>query len=179
MADPESTRGVGRIRAIFTCGAAGAPMQSLAEVRTLKGRGLEGDRYLKGVGTYSKKPGVDREVTLIEAEALRALEAERGIDLRPEESRRNLLTEGIRLNPLVGKTFRVGEVHLMGVRICEPCGYLQELTGKEVFEPLKSRGGLRAQILVDGTIRVGDAIEPTAESIPQPAPAPPGGGRNS
>jgi MOSC domain-containing protein YiiM len=165
----------GRIRSIHTCGEAGAPMGSLPEVRAWKGKGLEGDRYLKGNGTYSKKPGVDREVTLIEAETLRALEAERGDTLRPEETRRNLVTEGIALNPLVGRFFRVGEVQLKGVRLCEPCGYLEQVTGKKVFEALKGRGGLRAQILSGGTIRLGDPVEPMAEPVAKPIPVGAGG----
>lgn len=171
---PQST-GQGRIRSIHVCGEAGAPMQSLPDVEAFENRGLQGDRYLKGNGTYSKKAGADRQVTLIEAEALRDLERERGTRLAPEESRRNLVTEGIALNPLVGRTFQVGEVTLKGVRLCEPCGYLAERTGKDVFEPLKGRGGLRAQILVGGTIRAGDPVEATASAAEpvQAAPLPP------
>jgi len=170
--DASQSRRQGRIAAIFITSEAGAPMQPLPAVQALENQGLAGDRYLKGRGTYSKKPGVDRQITLIEAEALRYLEAERGTRLAPEESRRNLVTEGIALNPLVGQTFRVGEVTLQGVRLCEPCGYLAELTGKDVFEPMKGRGGLRARIVEGGTIRVGDPIA-TAEAQAQPVAAAP------
>lgn len=173
---PSQSRPKGRIRSIHICGDAGAPMQSLPDVRALENRGLEGDRYLKGLGTYSKKPGADRQVTLIESEALRDLAMECGTLLAPAESRRNLVTEGIALNPLVGQTFRVGEVTLKGERLCEPCGYLAELTGKDVFQPMVGRGGLRARILVGGTIRVGDPIE-AAEPAAEPVAATPAGQR--
>ena len=81
-----------------------------------------------------------------------------GIELDPGEARRNVLTRGIGLSHLVGLTFQVGEVHLHGIRLCEPCGHLEELTGKEVRPGLVHRGGLRAQILTEGEIRVGDSI---------------------
>jgi MOSC domain-containing protein YiiM len=170
--DPRSNKPRGTILSIHTAAAASAPMASHQAAQAVKGKGLEGDRYSEGIGTYSNKPGVDRELTLIESEVLEALEREQGIALRPEESRRNLVTRGIALNPLVGLVFRVGEVKLKAIRLCEPCGYLQNLTGKPVFEPLKGRGGLRAQILEGGTIRVGDAVEALADAQAEPVATP-------
>ena len=177
--DPRTGKTRGTILSIHTAATAGAPMASLSSAMALKGKGIEGDRYCAGTGTYSNKPGVDRELTLIEAETLEALDAEHGIALKPEESRRNLVTRGLALNPLVGLVFRVGEVKLKAIRLCEPCAHLQKLTGKEVFEPLKGRGGLRAQILEGGTIRVGDTIEALTEAQAQAEPiaAPAGAAR--
>ncbi|MFQ5914963.1 MAG: MOSC domain-containing protein [Nitrospinota bacterium] len=135
-------------------------MESVREVRAVAGRGLDGDRYFEGTGKYSKKPGPGRHVTLIESETLEALKRETGIDLKPDWCRRNILTGGVPLNHLVDREFRVGEVKLRGVRLCEPCAYLEKLTGlRGVRKALVHRGGLRAQILSDGLIRVGDVVE--------------------
>ena len=79
--------------------------------------------------------------------------------IRPADSRRNVITRGLQLNELTESTFRVGEVTLRGVRLCEPCAYLEEITGLPVLKPLVNRGGLRAEILTGGTIRVGDSLE--------------------
>jgi MOSC domain-containing protein YiiM len=120
------------------------------------GKGLTGDR------TYRDNPPPDeeagRDITLIEAEALEALNAEHGIELAPGESRRQIYTRGIRLNPLVGKRFLVGEVECVGVELCEPCSHLQKLTQPGVLRGLVHRGGLRADILSGGTIRAGDPV---------------------
>ena len=150
----------GRIVGIFVSKRATALPVSVTEVRAAAGRGLEGDRYFVWTGTFSdsdpKGPG--REITLIERESLDYLKVEHGIGLSGEEARRNVVTEGVRLNDLVGRRFMVGEVSLEGVRLCHPCDHLEELTGKELLGPLKNRGGLRATILTDGTIKVGDPI---------------------
>lgn len=158
----------GRIERIFTAPTAGAPMASRESVTALAGRGLEDDRYLRGEGTYSRKPEPGRQITLIEAEVLEWLEREHGIALPAEQSRRNLLTRGATLNDWVGRTFRAGEVVLRGMRLCEPCAYLERITGKPVLAPLTHRGGLRAEILEGGTLRVGDPIalaEPAAAAV--------------
>ncbi len=134
-------------------------MKSVSAVRAVAGRGLEGDRYFLGVGTKSSKPGPDREVTLIEIEAIEALERDYGVKLNPGDARRNIVTRGVALNHLVGREFRVGEAVLKGIRLCEPCQHLANLTGQEkVLAGLVHRGGLRAQIMKDGIIRVGDQI---------------------
>jgi len=96
---------------------------------------------------------------LIETEALEALQRDYGETLAPVESRRNIATRGVPLNHLVGKQFRLGEVVVQGIRLCEPCGHLQKVSGKEkVKEGLQHRGGLRAQILKSGLIRTGDVV---------------------
>jgi MOSC domain-containing protein YiiM len=129
------------------------------EVSAVAGKGLEGDRYSQKTGTYSNRPGPDREITLIEIEAIEALKRDHGIDLQPGDARRNVVTRGVPLNHLVGKEFTLGGVTLRGVRLCEPCTHLEGLTEKGVLTGLIHRGGLRAQIIKDGTIRVGDAIQ--------------------
>jgi len=127
-------------------------------VRAIPGRGLEGDRYFLGSGFYSGKPGPHRELTLIELETIAALARDHGIRLAPGEARRNLVSEGIALNHLVDREFLVGEVVARGLRLCEPCAHLAELTDRRALAALVHRGGLRAQILSEGWIRVGDRI---------------------
>lgn len=149
---------------------ASAPMKSVAEARAVPGRGLEGDRYFVGLGFYSSKPGYGgREVTLIEVETLEALangavnaEGQRlGIKLSAADSRRNIATAGVPLSHLVDREFWVGAVRMQGTRLCEPCKHLEELTEPGVLGALVHRGGLRARILTEGTIRVGDIVRPS------------------
>ena len=133
------------------------PMISVPEVRAIAGAGLEGDRYCRERGTFSKKLP-SNQITLIEAEALEAAERDYGLELTAEESRRNVLTCGVALNHLVGREFQIGEVRLRGLKLCEPCTHLQQLTSKAVLKALRHRGGLRAEILGGGVIKVGEKI---------------------
>lgn len=140
--------------------AATSPMRAVAEVHAVAGKGLEGDRYFKQTGTFSNEPGLGRDVTLIEFEAVQALKRDYGIDLSAADARRNIVTRGVALNHLIGREFKVGEVTLRGVRLCEPCAHLENLSRKGVMRGLVHRGGLRADILTGGMIRVGDAVNP-------------------
>jgi len=150
----------GSVVSIHISPAAGQPMETVPEARAVAGRGLEGDRYALGIGYYSKTPGPGgRELTLIETETLEALGA-LGIKLSAAESRRNVATSGVPLNHLVGREFQVGTVRMLGTRLCEPCKYLDGLTQAGAMTALLHRGGLRARILTDGLIRVGDTIKP-------------------
>ena len=133
-------------------------MKSVEEVRAWPGRGLEGDRYSRKAGTYSDRDGADREITLIETEALDALLRDYGVALDPGETRRNVATRGVPLNHFVGRVFRVGEATARGLRLCEPCSHMERLAGKRIRAGLVHRGGLRAQVLTEGVIRVGDEV---------------------
>ncbi len=136
-------------------------MQAPASVRAVPGHVLEGDRYFAtiGTGTFAKNPQQpDHEVTLIEAECVEKFARESGRPFTATHARRNLVTRGTALNDLVGREFTVGEVRLRGLRLCEPCNYLAKTTWPEVLRGLVHQGGLRAQILTAGTLRVGDAI---------------------
>ena len=139
-------------------------LSSVREARVVPGKGIEGDRYFDGSGTWSNHPGNGREVTLIEAEAIEAIAQESGIKIEPGDSRRNLVTRGVPLNHLVGRKFRVGEVRLKGMRLCEPCEHLEGLTKKGVKSALLHRGGLRAEALSAGTLRTGDTITEVEDS---------------
>ena len=149
----------GRVEAIHITDAAEAAMRGVAEVMAITGLGLEGDRYAAKKGSFSAKDTPSRQITLIEAEAVEALERELGLKLTPGETRRNLITRGIALNHLVGRDFSVGGARLRGHELCEPCGDLARMTGKpQILPGLIHRGGLRAEILEGGLIRVGDLI---------------------
>ena len=146
------------VTAILISAASAGPIAEVEMAHAITGRGLEGDRYASGQGTFSDKPGTGRQVTLIEAEAIEAFAAEFGESLTPSDARRNIVTRGVRLNDLVGREFMVGQVRVLGCRLCEPCTHLERLTGKSVLRGLVHRGGLRAEFLSDGVIRVGDRI---------------------
>jgi MOSC domain-containing protein len=146
-----SVDGVGTVMGILVASQAEAPLRRVASVAALPGRGLEGDRYAKGRGTFSA-PGRGYEVTLVEAEALDAIE------LSWEDARRNIVTSGISLNALVGHRFRVGSVTCVGRRLAEPCSHLEKLARPGLLRPLVHRGGLRADILTGGTITTGDDV---------------------
>jgi mutator protein MutT len=148
----------GVVEAIHVAAAAGEPVREVDVIRAKAGVGLEGDRYALGRGHYSPDLRVSRDLTLIEAEVIDDLACNHGIQLAPGETRRNLTTQGIRLNDLVGRRFWVGEVLCEGTRLCEPCQYLTELTGKPLLRALVHRGGLRADIVRGGRIRRGDRL---------------------
>jgi MOSC domain-containing protein YiiM len=156
----------GIIQAIYVAPTAREALVSVPEVRALAGKGLEGDRYALGVGSFSRWPGTGREVTLIESEVITAAEREFGLNLSDGRSRRNLVTAGVRLGELMGKTFRVGTAVLHGDRPADPCAYLDRIVGPGVLAALRGRGGLRAAIVRDGVLRVGDTIEVVSRTIP-------------
>ena len=147
---------------------AGDAIISVDSVWAIAGRGLEGDRYFLGTDRFSAGERVAAaaqrprgEVTLIEAEAIEAFAGESGLPFTARLARRNLVTRGVRLNDLVGRVFRVGGpggVRLRGWELCEPCTGLARQSWPAVLPGLVHRGGLRAQILDDGELRVGDAV---------------------
>ena len=147
------TTGEGSVAAILVAPEAEAALAPVDDVAAIAGRGLEGDRYAAGQGTFSG-PGRGYELTLVEAEVLEE------IDLPWPEARRNVVTRGIALNGLVGRRFRVGSAECVGRRLCEPCAHLEKLARPGLLRPLVHRGGLRADILADGRIRVGDGVFP-------------------
>jgi MOSC domain-containing protein YiiM len=154
-----SNKWAGKVQGVFIAAGEGQAMVSCVLAMAEAGLGLVGDRYHSDKGTFST--GEDKsEITLIELETLEALSRDFDIDLGPHENRRNIVTSGVPLNHLVGVTFQVGPVTLVGLRLAEPCGYLEKLTGKPVKGPLKHRGGLRATIKTGGPIRVGDVVSP-------------------
>ncbi len=151
------SRAAGRVVSIHVADAAGLPMRPLERVRAMAQVGLQGDRYATRTGHWSENHKVDRQVTLIAGEELDRLAA-LGIPLAPGATRRNVMTTGIDLNALVGRQFRIGPVTCEATRLCEPCQYLTDLVGKPLLEPLVHRAGIRARILIDGEIAIGDEV---------------------
>ena len=147
----------GRLVGIYTAAAGGKPMDARDEVRAVAGVGLEGDRYATKTGEFSERDGGGREVTLIAREAIAAANAS-DLTIGEHETRRNLVTEGVDLDALIGKRFTIGDVELLGVRDCPPCAYLEKMTRPGVRAALAGAGGLRADIVRDGVIHVGDTI---------------------
>jgi MOSC domain-containing protein YiiM len=149
----------GTVEAIYLAESAGAELNPVNEVRALPQKGLEGDRYALGVGSFSRWPGTGRAVTLIESEVIADVQERHALNLSNGRSRRNVVTHGVRLNELVGKRFRIGTALFRAERLAEPCGYLEKRVGEGIQAVLKGRGGLRAEVLIEGVIRVGDPIE--------------------
>ena len=151
----------GTVEGLAVAPTAEAPMRLLEVAQGRAGRGFDGDRYAAGAGTFSpragRRPGYD--LTLIAAEVLDELAAS-GWALDFAGTRRNVLTRGIDVNALVGRRFRIGQVLCQGRRLCEPCAHLDRLSGPGVLRPLIHRGGLRADILTDGEIRLGAPVLP-------------------
>jgi MOSC domain-containing protein YiiM len=146
----------GRIVAIYTAPDAGGAMQEHERV-VITPTGIEGDRYAAGSGRFSDTAGGGRHVTLVEREAVAAINAE-GTELGEAETRRNLVTEGVPLNHLVGREFTVGDVRLRGVRLSEPCSYLEGMTRPGLRLAALHRLGLRAEVVATGEVRVGDTV---------------------
>ncbi|MEM9743903.1 MAG: MOSC domain-containing protein [Pseudomonadota bacterium] len=150
MAEP------GILVAIHIAGSSGQPQRSIGEAELVAGQGLRGDRYFKA-------PGV---VSLIEQEAIDTFNADHGTEVTAPRTRRNLLTRGIRLNPLVGQRFMLGEVELEGMELCDPCSTLgndlatDSVTPAQVVRGFVVSGGLRAYVRSSGTIRPGDTLRP-------------------
>jgi MOSC domain-containing protein YiiM len=143
----------GVLEAISVAPSAGEAVRALDSVRALAGRGLDGDRYVAGGGTFpSGLPG--SALTLIEAEVCESFAPA----LNGDDHRRNVVTRGIDLNRLVGHEFMLGDVRCRGMRLCEPCTVIQRYARRQIIRPLVHRGGLRADILTDGEIRVGDRV---------------------
>ncbi len=149
----------GKITSLHFAPEAEVPMETVQELRAIAGRGIEGDRYFKETGFFSKNKGPHRQVTLFESEVLETIRRDHNKDLAPGECRMNLVTEGAPLSHLVGKTFRAGEVLLRGLKLNEPCKHLQEVVGKPIISSLVHRCGLFAEVLEGGAIRTGDTIE--------------------
>ena len=151
----------GTVVGIFMAQRPGLTLAAVDEAVLEAGRGLVGDRYYLGCGTFSGslrgKP--DAEITLIEYEEIVRFNQSDGTDRSPGAFRRNLVTKGVRLNELVGRRFRVGAAELEGIRLCEPCGHLAKLVSPSVVKRMAHRAGLRARIVSGASIKKGDAVE--------------------
>jgi hypothetical protein len=165
----------GVVEGIFVAERSGQPMKAVTKVVGEAGRGLLGDRHCRPDPDTTLQPSrvpsapphhQVQDLSLVEAEVLDSLREEHGIELRGDETRRNIVTRGVDLNGLVGQQFRIGGLLCEGVELCEPCVSIQRQTGKPVLKPLVHRGGLYARIVSSGTIRVGDGIAAVEAAAP-------------
>jgi hypothetical protein len=155
--DPEQPYGAapgeGVVAALLLAPEAEADLTRAETATAIAGCGLDGDRYARGVGTFSGSAGTGYELTLVAAEMIHGI-------LSWEDARRNVVTQGIDLNALVGRDFKVGDVVCRAQRLAEPCAHLEGLTEPGILRPLVHRAGIRADILVGGEIAVGDRVVP-------------------
>lgn len=167
MAEHNPLRGIGlgqgpkkagTVELISMASEAEGRMMVVPYAEAVENRGLVGDRYERKAGTFSDPNGRGYDLTLVEAEALEEMAAN-GMELTPAEARRNLVVRGIALDDLIGRRFKVGEVECFGQRRCEPCAHLERLSQPGVLRGLAHRGGLRADVLSSGEIRVGATVK--------------------
>ena len=165
----------GSLTEIWLTGDTAAPMRRVTSARLLAGRGLEGDRYALGGGTWADYPALEKQLTLIDRDDVAAVARETGTDLGPGDTRRNLVTTGIELPGLVGGWFAVGGALLFGMKRCPPCTHLERLTGARLVKAMAYRGGVNAAVFVGAPIRDGDVVRPVtdAEAAERGAPTGP------
>lgn len=167
----------GSLHEIWLAGAAAAVMRRLPTARLLAGVGLQGDRYALGGGTWADYPDQEKQLTLIDADDVAAVARETGTALTPADTRRNLVTTGVELAPLVGGWFCVGDALLFGMKRCPPCTHLERLTGVRLIKAMVTRGGINAAVFVGGEIREGDAVRPVSDAEAEQRGAPTGADR--
>jgi MOSC domain-containing protein YiiM len=126
----------------------GGPVLSVTSVRARAGMGLEGDRHFHPDGDAE----AGEALTLVEEEVVESVGLEAG------GTRRQVTVRGVRVNDLIGRRFRVGDVECYGVELCEPCLTLERNTRPGIIKDLVHRAGINADILTDGTIAVGDQV---------------------
>lgn len=167
LAMPPRPRGAalrGVVEQICVAASAGEPVENPDSVMAIAGRGLEGDRHTAGRGTFPS--GVSGSaLTLIAAEVCESFDP----PLAAVEHRRNLVTRGIDLNALVGQEFRIGDVRCRAMRLCEPCTVIDRYAARPLLRPLVHRGGLRADILEGGQIKLGDELVSAGDDVAQPS----------
>ena len=150
----------GTVKGIYIAHKMGANVSGHQKVSVRAGKGIEGDRYFSSTGKnrshYQGQP--DWEITLIESEVIADFNKSTGNKFHESDFRRNLVTEGIRLNDLVGKTFEINGTSFYGVQLCEPCASLQKRMAVKILPALIGKGGLRAQIRGNGLVCIGDVI---------------------
>jgi MOSC domain-containing protein YiiM len=153
----EGVSGTGSVVSLYIARQPSGPMEFVYEVRAFADRGLEGDRFFRESWAAANRP--DKAVSLIEEETLHAAAAELGREMFADKTRRNIVTAGVALVELLDREFTVGGVLMRGIRLFEPCGHLEKISNVQgIFRALEHRSGLKAAILSDGMIRLGDPI---------------------
>ena len=145
---------MGRVREIGIFVNEANKMLNLNEVEAVAGKGLRNDNHFKE--NNEKKC----QITLMEIENINYYNKISGSTIPPINFRRNIITEGIKLNELVGSKIFIGQVEVKVHDLCRPCKYLQEsLQQKNLVNELMHKGGLRCEILTSGKIYINDQIK--------------------
>jgi MOSC domain-containing protein YiiM len=167
---PESAHWQGRVVSLYIAPQPSKPMVSVDEVRAFADRGLEGDRFFRESWKAANRP--DKAVSLIEEETVQAASAELGAEAFSEKTRRNIVTRGVPLVQLLDREFTIGNVMMRGIRLFEPCNHLEKISKVSgIFRVLEHRSGLKAAILSDGVIRIGDPVALRVETRPSASTA--------
>lgn len=167
----------GRVVEIWLTDAAAEKMRRVSSVEAVAGRGLAGDRYALGGGTWAQYPVLEKQVTLIDLDDVAAVAAETASALTPGDTRRNLVTTGVDLPGLVGRWFMVGNALLFGMKRCPPCTHLERLTGVRLVKAMVHRGGINAAVFTGGPIAEGFPVRPVSEEDAARRGAPTGADR--
>ncbi len=167
----------GVLTEIWLTAEAAAPMRRVPTAQLLAGRGLEGDRYALGGGTWAQYPDLEKQLTLIDVADVAAVAADAGVPLTPGDTRRNLVTVGVDLPSLVGRWFAVGDALLFGAKRCPPCTHLERLTGARLVRAMVHRGGINAAVFSDAPIAEGAVVRPVSEEEAARRGAPTGADR--
>lgn len=162
---------------IWRTPTAAGPMERVPGARLLAGRGLDGDRYALGGGTWEQYPDLEKQLTLIDRDDVAAVAAEAGVPLTPGDTRRNLVTAGVDLPALVGRWFTVGDALLFGMKRCPPCAHLERLTGARLVKAMVRRGGINAAVFGGGEVAEGTVVRPVSEEEAARRGAPTGADR--
>jgi len=148
------------LHAIIIGKKAKEPLHYVSSVKAVEGRGLEGDRYFYGVGTFNK-PQLSqsvREISILAYESLEECNSRLGRELEFLDLRRNLIIRDFDITKLENKIFTIGSAKFKIIRTCPPCRYLSRLLNENMMQGLKYIGGYRATIVESGVIEVGDAV---------------------
>ena len=131
----------------------GDNIKTASSVEVIANKGIVNDRY------FSDQSKKDTQITLIESENIDHFNEISGTNFVASDFRRNIITKGIRLNDLINKRIKVGEVNMLVHRLCDPCKYLQDLLShKNLVKNLLNKGGLRCEVLSSGEISIEDKI---------------------
>jgi MOSC domain-containing protein YiiM len=168
---------LGCLTEIWWTPTAAAPMRRVPSARLVAGRGLEGDRYATGGGTWAQYPDLEKQLTLIDRDDVAAVARETGTALTPGATRRNLVTTGIVLPALVGGWFAVGDALLFAMKGCPPCTHLERLTGMRLVKAMVRRGGINAAVSGGSQIGEGDVVRVVSEAEAADRGAPTGAER--
>jgi hypothetical protein len=145
----------GVVTAICICSKAGGPMQSVEKVDALAGKGLSGDRYADGAGSFNRGNQGERQVTLVNSIFFE------GTDFKYVDSRRNIVTTDVELMWLIGREFQIGTAIFRGVKYSDPCARPSKLSGKKGFrDAFFDRGGIVAEVIKGGCVRINDPVIP-------------------